>query len=56
MIAESTNIVMSSSSLDLSYTKVVKFIECIKVCLSLPFVFFWILIKLNFGSELGYEK
>ena len=34
--------------------KVVKFIECIKVCLSLPFVFFWMLIKLKFGSELGY--
>ena len=31
MIVESTNTVMSSSSLDLSYTKVVKFIE---VCLS----------------------
>ena len=34
--------------------KVVKFIECTKVCLSLPFVFFWMLIKLKFGSELGY--
>ena len=28
-----------------------------KVCLSLPFVFFWKLIKLSYlGSELGYDK
>ena len=38
------------------WERIVKFIECIKVCLSLPFVFLWMLIKLNFGSELGYDK
>ena len=38
----------SSSSLDLSYTKVVNFI--VAICI------FWMLIKLKFGSELGYDK